>query len=301
VKISVLVPSNRPGGLDLLFDSLEQQTFQNFELIVIDNIHQYRSRAITPRASFPFRFIEPRGGSNLDTAYCRTMNTGVLAARGESLLYASDYTYFHPECLELHALLQRDNHAPVTLDYNMCEPPAWADGLPDYGQHAPPDAPEYIAELNATTDHYAIDLASGKLNRFMWSTFARPQTRGDIMGLPVEHRHRPCATREADDYNWASFKNESFPRDLVMSMRGHDEDYDRSHCYQDSEFSYRLRDMGVRWVNGPAEQGMLTIVNPRRRLNFKRMRGPISENQKLCFETKRAELRLPVNPGWPWS
>jgi glycosyltransferase involved in cell wall biosynthesis len=293
--ISVVVPTNRVGGLDILFQSLDAQTFQDFELILVDNILDYRSPALgTIRANFGFTMQAPRGNPFPNTAYCASMNTGIARARGDTCVFLCDYSWLAPDCLATHAACQAANPGPTHLDYNYCELPALADGLPFYGQTVPPDSPAYRSTLNATTARYVSDLADHALDKFMWSIFAEKPTAESVAALPVTHRHRPCATREAGDWNWCSFKNESFPTELLLEMNGLDERFDDSHCYQDLEFSYRLKARGIEWHNGPPETGMVTVVNPREVLNIKRMAKPISHNAELA---KMAGHRL-VNPGW---
>lgn len=295
--ISVVVPQNRVGGLDVLVSSLKLQTYRDFELVLVDSLEEYRALEDTD-VPFPFRHVAPRDNTFPRTSYCRSVNTGIAHARGDVILLSCDYTWFHPDCLATHAELQAKHNCPVTLDYNMSHPPPVRDGLPRYVQTQPPDSVHYAAEINATTERYVADLQSGKLDPFMWSIFKEPLTDEAARALPVEHEHRPCSIREPDDYNWCSFKNESFPTELLLDMNGLDEEYDKSHTYQDSELSYRLRERGVPWVNGPPETGMVTIVNPRHIINVKHMAEPIAANYERCFGSRRAALKLPVNPGW---
>ena len=61
-KISVIVPTNRIGGLDILFESLKRQSFQDFELILADAIYQYRKNIVAETVrqyGFPVKHIEP--------------------------------------------------------------------------------------------------------------------------------------------------------------------------------------------------------------------------------------------------
>jgi len=293
--ISVVVPTNRVGGLDVLLDSLAAQTFRDFELILVDNIWRHRSRLVHDRIqSLPFRVkhIEPRENPFPRVAYCRTMNTGIAHARGETLVFLCDYSWLSPDCLATHAAVQKATPGPVHLDYDYCELPPPRAGFPGYHQDGRDGSdPGYVAAINATTDRYVADLQAGKLDPFMWSLFAEPLD--SPMGLAVNHRHRPCKTREAGDFNWCSFKNESFPTELFLEMNGLNEQLDASHCYQDQEFSYRLRGRGIEWINGPAETGMVTVVNPRPVLNVKRLEKPIAWNRDVA-----AAGMGTVNPEW---
>jgi hypothetical protein len=197
--------------------------------------------------------------------------------------------------VETHAECQKKRRGPYHLDYNYSALPKLADSFPGYHQGGMDASdPRYVETINATTDQYVADLNAGKLDRFMWSIFEKAPTEEEVLALEVTHRHRPCATRNHDDWNFCSFKNESFPTELLLELNGLNEALDESHCYQDQEFSYRLRSRGIEWINGPAEVGMVTVVNPRPVLNVKRLSKPIAHNREVC-ETQMSTV---VNPGW---
>jgi glycosyltransferase involved in cell wall biosynthesis len=304
--ISIIVPTNRIGGLDLLFDSLVRQSYQNFELILVDNIKPWRRGIQGPGLGnrYPFdgnlQHIEPRDNPFPQVQYCRTMNTGVAHAHGEILLYLCDYSYLAEDCLAQHAALQKLYSCPITLDYKYVGLPPLKRPL-DYREPTPGTealSAEYTAEVNANTARYLEDLKSGKLNDLMWSIFEKPLTPEAIAALPVEHEHKPSGADLAVDWNWCSFKNESFPTKLILDMNGHDERYDESHGWQDSEFSYRLRERGIRWQTGQPGAGMVTIVNPRNVMNIKHLSKKIFHNKYLCDDELRADKHVPVNPGF---
>jgi len=299
--ISVIVPSNRVGGIDLLLDSLARQTFKDFELILVDALIPYRAPIVTQ--SFKTTHIPPRDNRFPEQMYCRTVNTGIAHARGETIVLLCDYSFLHEDCLATHARLQAIRPVPVTCDYRYITLPDLKPGLPTYVQTVAPtdDASnaEYVAQVNAQSDRYADDVRSGRLADYMWSIFAEPMTAETIADSTITHWHTPSTTAKLhEDWNWCSLKNESFPTELLLAMNGIDEAYDRSHVYQDSEFSYRLRERGVRWYSGEPGEGLVTVVNPRPIMNIKRLAEPITYNQKLCFEEREAALRLPVNPGF---
>lgn len=300
--ISVICVTNRIGGLDVLFPSLERQTERDFELILVDALGKRRwipsidqwQQAI----GRGFRVVEPRDNQFPNVSYCRSVNTGIANARGDTILMLCDYSFCHPRCIEIHAELQEKHRGPVTCDYRYVEMPPLHPDVPSYREKTPgtPElAEQYTAEVNANADRYVSDLNAGKLDRFMWSVFAEP-FRG-VDGLAVEHEHKPSGADLANDHNWCSMKSESFPTELLLEMQGCDEAYDQSHLYQDSELSYRLRERGIRWHAGPPGH-TVSVVNPRPWSNIKRLTKPLFYNRELCFGSRRAELRLPVNPGF---
>jgi glycosyltransferase involved in cell wall biosynthesis len=302
--ISIIVPTNRLGGIDLLFDSLARQTERDFELILVDNIKPWRT-VLAPGGhllTFQASHIEPRENSFPLVQYCRTVNTGIAHARGETILLLCDYSWCHPRMVETHLDEQSKHPGPLHLDYNYSALPELKPDFPliynQSGYDPTVDPIEYSRVLNESTDRYVEDLKAGKLDPFMWSIFAEPLSEESVSELEVTHQHRPCSTRKPDDWNWCSFKNESFPTELFLELNGLDEEYDASHCYQDQEFSYRLRERGIPWRNGPAETGMVTVVNPRPVLNVKKLGKPMGYNRHLCDSERVASKRLPVNPGF---
>ena len=305
--ISVVIPQNRIGGIDVLFSSLAAQTERDFELIMVDAIKPWRDHERWARDTalaykFSWLAVEPGAPDGPNPfpriSYCRSANTAVAHARGETLLYLCDYSWIHPRCLELHAEMQKKHRGPVTCDYRYVSLPPLKPDVPNYRETEPgteENAGAYTAAVNANADRYVADLSAGKLDPFMWSIFAGPLDEAKVNALPVEHEHKPSGADLSTDWNWCSFKNESFPTELMLEMNGHDEAYDESHCYQDSEFSYRLREHGIRWHAGPPGH-TVSVVNPRPWSNIKRLEKPLFFNRELCFGSRRAELRLPVNP-----
>jgi len=281
--ISILVPTNRVGGLDILFSSLAKQTEKNFELILVDNIKRYRPTLFGMSKRVPLTHVEPRDNPFPNVSYCRSVNSGIAHARGETVLLLCDYSWCDPRMVELHAECQKKKPGPYHFDYNYTALPKLKDGFPGYHQGGMDGSDaRYVDTLNATTERYCADLEAGKLDSFMWSIFDETPTADSVAELEVTHRHRPCATRQADDWNFCSFKNESIPTELLLELNGLNEDMDESHVYQDLEWSYRMRRRGVPWNNGPPELGMVTVVNPRPVLNIKRMSRPISHNKWIC-------------------
>ena len=305
--ISIIIPTNRVGGLDIVFDSLERQTDPDFELILVDNIYRYRRDLVAEKAkqySFPVRHIEPRDNPFPRVCYCRTMNTGVCHARGSVVVYECDYTWFSPSTVFYHSMWQRQFNGPLLLDMAYCHMPPLNPRFPTdrFVHKVEPyaDAAGFTQSLTEATDRYVAALDSGELDEFMWSIFAEsPKSHEEVWALPLEGTHyKNCEEGEFKDYNYCCFKNESFPTELILNMNGHDEDYDESHAWQDSEFSYRLREDKVKWSCGSRATGEIRCLNPRKVLNIKHMPKMWMYNKFLCDEIKSADKHLPVNPGF---
>ena len=64
MRVSVVVPTYRIGGIDILVSSLQNQTYEDFELIICDCIHKHRKDIIKQEISklglkFDVKHVEP--------------------------------------------------------------------------------------------------------------------------------------------------------------------------------------------------------------------------------------------------
>ena len=95
VKISVIVPAyNAAETILTLLSSLSNQSFKDFEVIVIDDCSQDNTPHIVQ--SFPYSLIQL--SKNHGPAYCR--NAGAGAAKGEILVFTDS------DCLAAHTWLE---------------------------------------------------------------------------------------------------------------------------------------------------------------------------------------------------
>jgi hypothetical protein len=298
--ISVICVTNRCGGLDLLADSLRRQSYRDWELVLVDAIRPYRQHYSFP-SDMRAQWLDPGRTDRFAPSYMRSQNMGIEHARGETVVYMCDYSHLNDDCLAVHAAAQKEQPGPFMADYLYRTPPAWKEGLPNYRESATgtkENAAAYGAETEANAARYEADLKSGRLDPYMWSAFAEPLTPESVAALPVEHEHRPSGSDAAVRWNHVSLKNESYPTELLLELNGHDELFDQSHGWQDQELAFRLRARGIGYRVAPPGVGMVSVVNPRAQSNIKRLVKPLFFNEELCFNSRRAELGLPVNPGF---
>jgi hypothetical protein len=300
--LSIVAPTNRIGGLDILFASLEQQTDRNFELLLVDSLKPWREYGTWP-CLFEVKHLCPEPNPFPSPGYMRGLNLAIEHAEGDALLYIPDYSWLAPDCVEAHADFQRRHGKPLLLDYVYTDLPKLSPDFPEGGylHSVSPEtnAEEHTETLRVATERYIADLNAGKLDTLLWSIFEKTPTFEEVKALPCDFRHEKNETESPHpDYNWVSFKNESFPTELLVSMNGHDEEYDTSHGWQDSEMAYRLREDGVELWSGPRGKGLIYCLNPRPVLNVKSLGNPFYYNKFLCDSERVASKRLPVNPEW---
>lgn len=104
--VSVIVPTfNRPALLGSALQSILDQSFQDFEVIVVNDAGQDVSSVVGSLASAKVRCLSHE--TNLGLAAAR--NTGIAAARGKYLAYLDDDDIYYPNHLEtLVARLEQD-------------------------------------------------------------------------------------------------------------------------------------------------------------------------------------------------
>ncbi|HYE92598.1 MAG TPA: glycosyltransferase [Terriglobales bacterium] len=307
--ISVVVPTMRVGGLDVLWSGLVQQTFKDFELVLVDGI-QARIGSI----DFPgiaWQHVAPFNNEFPVASFCHYANTGLVHARGEIVFMMVDYTWLPPETLEAHAAWHRrhdDPRAALMMPHEYRELPVLAftfgNGIPfDYRSGTGDPALD-----NAEARRYAQNVASGAHDAHFWSIFNHPfNADDDARHLAVHPKwggadpknRLVCPPGESVllDNTYFHAKNESVKRSMLLDANGWDEDLDGTHCFQDNDLSDRLtRKHDVTWFL--RKDAIAQIVNPRTVFPFAERERDYMTNLLLWKSKQAAGYVEPVNT---WS
>jgi glycosyltransferase involved in cell wall biosynthesis len=100
MRVTVLTPTfNRADTIPRVFDSLEAQTFRDFEWLVVDDGSTDETRVVIEHfvaaAEFPVRYVyQDNGGKHV------ALNTGVANADGELCAVIDSDDWYLPEALE---------------------------------------------------------------------------------------------------------------------------------------------------------------------------------------------------------
>lgn len=292
--LSVILPHNRPGGLDIAFTGLAAQTFRDFELVLSDALYSYRHQVVADQArrhGIQVRHITPIGNLHPVHSFARSMNTAFAHAQGEVVVITADYLFMPPDCLARHAEHHRqavNNRRGYMGPHTYYVSPAFAE-LPLIKDD----------QYSVTTSHQqASDYADYR--DVMWSIFRKPIT-SDFRAfcqpsweLGAVDGKMGMQTGLIPPY-MLHCKNESVRLEHVLAINGFDEDYNGAQGWQDTEFAERLSKMGIDWwldrdnvVYGIAVKDVL----PR----AKKVK-PLFANRTL-WELKKAAGYPPVND---WS
>lgn len=279
--ISIVMPTMRVGGLDIVFEGLKHQTFKDFEFVISDSIYKYRKDIIAEKSKqydFTVKHIEPTKNTFPVAHFCNAENTALIHASAKLILMITDYTYLPKDCVERHIKFHKDY-------------PAENRGFMGAHQYRtlPKINNKFPTYKNEETDKYVLDINNGKLNDIMWSLFEQdfcqdPETLSlDAMGNADTKLFMPFS--HYADQNLVNGKNESIKLEAALNINGWDEELDGTTPYQDSVFSDMLvKKLGFIWTVDGSNRAY--IVNPRFSFPWsKRLRS--IESNFIIWERKK--------------
>jgi glycosyltransferase involved in cell wall biosynthesis len=292
--ISIIMPTMRPGGLDVLFKSLENQTFKDFELVLVDGIYKYRKYLVAQKSknyTFKVKHVEPIKNSFPIACLCNSTNTGFVNASAELVLMITDYTYLPSNCIEKHINFHLNNSAE-NVGY-MC--PHQYKSLPELHEH-------FHSYQNKDTHIYVSDLENGTLDNLMWSIFKEDfnqdpeQLSLDSMGNADTKLFMPFGIGDQNAFNG---KNESLKMSAILKVNGYDEELDGTTPYQDNVFSDILvKKLGFTWIVD--KDNKVFIINPRSVMPHSKRLRPIETNLAIWRKKEANNFAEPLN-DWKLS
>lgn len=295
--LSVVVPTFRVGGLDILLGGLSRQTFRNFELVLVDCVARHRRQSDwwIDNIGFPMQWVEPVENLFPVAAFCRCANTGLARARGEVAVLVTDYTWLPPDCLQKHADFHRSRSPQDVLlcPHRYLAHPPISSRFPSYGRE--------------DIDRYVEDLESGRLTEYGISLCDIPFS-GNVESLPEDEAHEvhgssekprdPKLSMPAGGIRPEFFhgKNASVRLEIIRGVGGWNEALDGAHGYQDSELAGRLTaKAGVRWTLDPSNVAI--IVNPRHYFPFLQAESrDIQGNHSIWKSLEARGYPIPPSP-----
>lgn len=200
-KVSVVMPTARYGGLDVLEHSLRHQTFTDFEVLVVDELH--RKEIIE---QLGWIYVEPppkKPGMwwNLDAS----LNKMIRQTKGDLIVQINDYVYAPPDGLQKF------------VDRHNQEPKAFVSGVSDQFLSPIPDDPK---GLYSVWNEWP-GIPSGE------KVFSDPRKASNYTGFYLTI---PLLW----EGNWGMY-----PRQAWVDVGGYDEAFDQGWGADNSEFTER--------------------------------------------------------------
>ncbi len=265
-KVTIVLGSARPGGLDISLAGLAAQTFTDFEVIFGDaRYHSRHERVLdaVERSGLKQPFYHVPNHRYSDGPWgtaCAGYNSTFALAAGETIVMLLDYAYARPDWLERHV-----EHAGKLVmsphEYRTLTGARTVHGTPAIEFNR-----QFVEQLVA--DRYCgLECAARVIQSFRElydevSCWPKPFTAEDLDVYPVENVSIPenIATGGSEPY-FFSTKNESFPREAIYAVNGMREEADCGRMPADPELGYRLMWSGLEpWV---CREAMVHCINPR--------------------------------------
>jgi len=260
-KVSVLLCTYRPGGLDVTLPCLGQQDYAGeWEIVMVDELYAQRRDVVSYAAMTQIAEARVRHLSNprsifpqCSTVYAR--NEAIVAASGDIVIFLTDYAVVRPDWITQHVALHlahgNQNTVVNGAFYNVW-PPRLADGL-----RAPLDpADPALAQRTTLFDH---DLTPEEA----WQLPLQNRTHVDGLWSRAHNGQDEASTRFPEGwagYEYFFMKHDSLYRDRLVEIGGLEEDFAGMHRYDDSDLGLRLYGAGCRFYHSKRPQMRIVQV-----------------------------------------
>lgn len=259
-KVSVLVMMYRPGGMDITFQAMADQSFKDFELIIVDNRYEKRHELVMEAAReygvTTIHAPEHRRNGKWIVA-CAAFNTAMALARGEYVIILHDFTYVGPGWIEQHVKhLEEMGDGLVLGNHCNVDLPKVKSAVPLVENY---DCNRAVTDLELWRHDGVLDemyiFEPGRFN----SSWLAKMTVGEKQWQPGFDNMYAQGMRP--DWRWVTLTNDSFRREFLWKIGGIDERYDHGRGPFDHNIGIRVAAAGGgrRW----APECNAVIFNPR--------------------------------------
>jgi len=245
-KISVIYPTCRIGGVDILVDAMENQSFKDFEVILVDELYDFRKGMVDDYAKkhgVNIRHVKPKHLKGVPFQLANNMNTGLLWAEGELIVVLEDYMWAGADWLKMHWDLYRKFSTLVVGNLRFVPLPEtkW-ETRPIMRNRQFHIKEEEIAEGWISIFKKEFKGDTEKLERQVYIDDYR---KLDGFGGPlIDGRYKFIEGK----WFWG---NMSIPLETILNLNGWDEHYDGGHGYREIDVGERAELLGQKILYDP--------------------------------------------------
>lgn len=259
-SISVITIIFRYGYIDTLVQSLRNQSFKEFEFVLVDELYWLRRDMVKDYIgnSFPLKHIPPREVSKV-TMSAHAHNDGIMHSEGELLYYLSDYVYLHPDCLKRHWEIYQKYGPKVIISGPLIY---FYPFLSDNSSKLKL-AVNYQGSVVKFKDYADLAIKENLLsvleNKFEpeWPSSLMPDPRiRNVCNMPLELYLWECTEHyllsldpSCHKFHWWAGVNDSAPLEAMLDLNGFNENLDGEYGgHIDGDISARLMSSGYRFL-----------------------------------------------------
>ena len=299
-RMSVLLMTYRPGGLDVALSGLSRQDYPGeWEVVMVDELQPSKARREALRLALDrwpvpqLRHVRNERSIYPRCSTSRAHNQGIVSAEGDIAIWMADYMAVRPDFVRQHAALHQALGAGYVVNGALY--PSWAPRL-DRALGPPPLDP-FDEKLHGRVSifEHPFEAHSAWLLPLMGKTHAVDDDPDKIcenelwartiLGLDYASMHFPDGVV---DQGYYFMKHDSVGLDLLRRVQGGDEQYDGLHACHDSEMAARLDAAGAVFYH--SKRPAARIVQVRHVMHrLKQLKIEVAQKQgyDLLAETRR--------------
>jgi len=247
MKVSVVMSSWRPGGLDIFFAGMADQTHPDFEILFVDHRRPHRQEIVAQKVKeYGLKSFYHVPEHRCDKWYhgAAGFNSGLLIAEGDITIMLQDYAYAPPGWIERHEL-SHQFRTPTFCIGPYCHLRIPDEKLPykaanEQGLRC--DLTEEPESVKGGYDEFSIfnkSFSSSWVNQLQ---VQMPPEAQDPKFL--ECYHSRTLKRGPIAFWYCHAKNCSFPTEIAIKAGGVDETFDKGKGPWDNEFAFRFERAG---------------------------------------------------------
>lgn len=243
-KVSVITGTFRLGGIDILLAGMRDQTFKDFEYILVDHRYEFRHRKVMEMAkNYGVNLIHApehkrNGKWQVQGA---ALNTGFMLAEGEIIIMLLDYGYAPLGWIERHLRHHYDENGN-RLNKLIISPHCYL-SLPPVIFKEPVDFELWLKRqrergysclIQERFEDYFDEIS-------IFGDLFDPSWLADLQVQQPPHQDPKILLPSGPiEYPFFHMKNESFPLQAIMEVNGIDETLDRGKGMMDTDLGFRL-------------------------------------------------------------
>src|SRR3990167_3490856 len=307
-EVSVLSTVFRPGGIDVLLAGMRDQTFKDFEVILVDRRYEKRHKEVQEMAwgyDVPLLHVPEHRRNGKWVSFASAWNTAIALARGRVVIFLADWMYTPPGWIEGHLKALDGQRRYVAGSYRFLP-------MPEVNVKQPYDFEAVVRKWEAgfeCTEESPV--ARGEILDEMFPLKAgvfQPSWIPHLMGQPVRHQDLRVTDLRREGgpglgEGWLHVKNDSVSRDVLWEINGMEERLERGRGPLDIDLQYRLMaaNVGLWWApEGSVCFFYAHVLDPALPFGSSqpiRLEGRWSWPDGLVYvERRRAEMRAGGSP-----